>query len=70
MTQALYAHMNNKRKKTKGLCFFFFWAVQGFELRGLYLLGRCPTAYATHPAPFALVILEIGSCLLPRVPGL
>jgi hypothetical protein len=29
--------------------FFFFWVALGFELRGLYLLGRCSTTWAALP---------------------
>jgi hypothetical protein len=36
-------------------------AILEFELRISYLLGRFSAAWATPPALFALVILEIGS---------
>jgi hypothetical protein len=41
--------------------------VLGFELKALHLLDRHSTAWATHPALFALVILETGSQFLPRL---
>jgi hypothetical protein len=40
--------------------------VPGFELKASHLVGRHSTASATLPALSALVILEIGSCFLPR----
>jgi hypothetical protein len=43
-----------------------FLEVVGFKLRALCLLGRHSTAWATPLALFALIILEIGSCFLPR----
>jgi hypothetical protein len=44
-----------------------FLAVQGIELRASSLPGRCSTAWATLLVFFALIILEIGSCVLPRL---
>jgi hypothetical protein len=41
---------------------FCLFALQGFT----FALGRWST-YATNPALFALVILEIESCFLPRL---
>jgi hypothetical protein len=40
--------------------------VLGFELRASHLLDRTSTTLATSSAVFALVILKIGSCSLPR----
>jgi hypothetical protein len=48
------------------MLFFFLVVVLGFELRALYLLGRSSTAGTMPPALFALIILDIGSCFLPR----
>jgi hypothetical protein len=42
-------------------------ATLGFELRALCLLGRCSTVRATPTSLFALVILEIVFCFLPRL---
>jgi hypothetical protein len=41
-------------------------AVQEFELRALRLLGRHSMSCTTPPVLFALVILELGPCFLPR----
>jgi hypothetical protein len=38
--------------------------IQGFELRTFYLLDWSSTVWATPPALFTLVILEIRSCFL------
>jgi hypothetical protein len=48
------------------ICFYF--VVLGFELRG-FTIGRQALHLLSHapPARFALVILEIGSCFLPRL---
>jgi hypothetical protein len=47
--------------------FVFFLVVPRFELRALSLPGR-PTVWVTPPVQFVLVILGIGSRLLPRLP--
>jgi hypothetical protein len=40
----------------------FFWVVVvGFELRDSHLLDKCSTTWATHPAIFSVVLLDIGS---------
>jgi hypothetical protein len=54
---------NNRNNLTKVL---FKWRVQGFELRALYLVGRCFTTEAMPPALFTLVILDMGSRFLPK----
>jgi hypothetical protein len=41
-------------------------AILGFEFKALHLQGRCSTTWAIPPDLFALDILEIGSCFLPR----
>jgi hypothetical protein len=43
-----------------------FLALLGFEFRALSFLGRHSTAWAMSPVLSALVVLEIGSCSLPR----
>jgi hypothetical protein len=51
--------------------FFFFGGGRvalGFELRASHLQTSCSTSWATAPARFALVILEIG--LTNYLPGL
>jgi hypothetical protein len=45
-------------------CVVFVLAVLGFELRTFHLIGRHSTTWAMAPAGFALVIFEIGSCVL------
>jgi hypothetical protein len=45
---------------------FHCFLALGFELRTLHLLGRCSIAWAIPPALFTLIILEMGSCFLPR----
>jgi hypothetical protein len=47
---------------------FFFWeAVLVVELRALCLLGRCSTTWTTPSDLCALVIFEIGSCLMAAI---
>jgi hypothetical protein len=41
--------------------------VLGFELRASHLLSQPSTASATFPALYALIILELGFCFLPRL---
>jgi hypothetical protein len=45
----------------------YILVVLGFELRALCLQSSCYTPWATPPALFALVILEIWSHFLPRL---
>jgi hypothetical protein len=45
------------------LCFFFFFAAVGFELRASCLLGRHCTAWATPPS---LLFLETRSCYVAQ----
>jgi hypothetical protein len=42
---------------------FFFSSGPGFKLRALHLLGRHPTAWAMILALFALVLLQVASCV-------
>jgi hypothetical protein len=70
MTQALYAHMNNKRKKKKH-DLIFLCVVLGIELQALHILGKYSTIenHSQTPTPFS----ETGSCRvalnLPNSPG-
>jgi hypothetical protein len=40
--------------------------ILGFELRALHLVGWCSKHLSQASSHFYLVILEIGSCFLPR----
>jgi hypothetical protein len=46
--------------------FSFFLGGTGVWTQGLHLLGRHSLVWATPPALFTLIILEIGSCFLLR----
>jgi hypothetical protein len=46
--------------------FFFFWLYGGLNWGCYILLVRHSTVWATYPALFALIVLEIGSHFLPR----
>jgi hypothetical protein len=50
------------------LCFYLFiyLVVLGFELRAMNFQGMYSTALSTSSALFALVILELRSCILPK----
>jgi hypothetical protein len=46
---------------------FFLLGLLGFEVRSLHLIGRYFSAWTMPPASFALVILDLGSYVLPRL---
>jgi hypothetical protein len=46
----------------KSATFFFFFAILGFELKTMCMVGRCCTTWAMPPVRCALVIFQIGSC--------
>jgi hypothetical protein len=45
---------------------FFFFAVLGFELRALHLLGRCSSTQVTPSAFCALIISQVESDVFGR----
>jgi hypothetical protein len=64
-------------------CFFFFFLKQlrwswfvlvlvelTFEFRALHFLGRCSTMWASLPAPFTLVIFQLGSHIFSSCLGI
>jgi hypothetical protein len=53
-------------KQKSDFCFFFFFGSTVVWTQSLIILGRRPTAWATPPALFPPVILEIGVSFLPR----
>jgi hypothetical protein len=46
--------------------YYYYLIILAFELSSLSLLGRQFTAFTMPQTLFSLVILEIGSCFLPR----
>jgi hypothetical protein len=58
-----------RSKRDSVLSFFLCVCGMGFELKALSLQSSHSTAWATPPALFAPVILEIGSDFCPGQPG-
>jgi hypothetical protein len=54
-------------KNKPAMIFFFFFGCNGVRPQGFTLAGQVLHGLSHTPSPFTLVILEIGSCFLPRL---